>query len=170
MEWSLGIFFFSDKWGCPDGYYMNQGHCYRLFREKLDHTDAENRCNEENAILARPLTFTQAEFIESMVKYDDSKTNSSTLEKNIHLGYHFWDSEAYNDDHFKVLRDGMNLGANSNITKDCVVMKFDAEGSHLGWNWLPCEEISYFICQKSKYIISFFKEVKEILMTVHAEA
>ena len=58
---------FLDDWGCPEGYYMNQGHCYKLFRENVDHTEAEIRCNLDGAVLARPLTFTQAEFLESMV-------------------------------------------------------------------------------------------------------
>ena len=130
---------------------MSQGHCYKLFRENVDYTDAEMKCQEENAILARPITFTQAEFIESMVKYEDQISNSTTLEKKIFLGYHFWDTEGYNDDHFKVLRTGLDLGPNTDFTKDCVVMKFDSEGIHLGWKWSPCEEVSHFICQKSKH-------------------
>ena len=145
--------YFLGDWGCPDGYYMNQGHCYKLFRENFDYTDAEMKCQEEDAILARPITFTQAEFIESMVKYEDQISNSTTLEKKIFLGYHFWDTEGYNDDHFKVLRTGLDLGPNTDFTKDCVVMKFDSEGIHLGWKWSPCEEVSLFICQKSKHYL-----------------
>ena len=138
---------------------MNQGHCYKLFREELDHTNAEIKCNEENAVLARPVTFTQAEFIESMVKHEDTTWNSSTLEKKIFLGYNFWDTEGYNDDHFKVLRSGLDLGPNTDITKDCVVMKFDSDGTHLGWKWSPCEDTLNFICQKSKYqLIALSKE------------
>ena len=151
VEYYSPLCIFSDDWGCPEGYYMNQGHCYKLFRENVDHTEAEIRCNLEGAVLARPLTFTQAEFLESMVKYDDTMTNTSAgLEKKIYLSYNFWDQEGYNDDHFKVLRAGLDLGANSDINSDCVVMKFEEDGTYSGWKWSPCEELSFFICQKSK--------------------
>ena len=92
-----------------------------------------------------------------MVKYEDQISNSTTLEKKIFLGYHFWDAEGYNDDHFKVLRAGLDLGPNTDFTKDCVVMKFDSEGIHLGWKWSPCEEVSHFICQKSKHQLTYHK-------------
>ena len=91
-----------------------------------------------------------------MVKYEDQISNSTTLEKKIFLGYHFWDTEGYNDDHFKVLRTGLDLGPNTDFTKDCVVMKYDSEGIHLGWKWSPCEEVSHFICQKSKHKLKLF--------------
>ena len=91
-----------------------------------------------------------------MVKYEDQISNSTTPEKKIFLGYHFWDTEGYNDDHFKVLRTGLDLGPNTDFTKDCVVMKYDSEGIHLGWKWSPCEEVSHFICQKSKHKLKLF--------------
>lgn len=149
---------FVEIWGCEEGYWMNQGFCYKIFRTLQDYADAELTCFHEGAILARPMTYTQAEFLESLLAYDEEQNgNGTSPERKVYLGFHVWDSQTLGNKLFKKLRDGTDLGLNNDKTKDCVAMTFDANGAHLGWKWSPCEEPQHFICQKSNYshILSF---------------
>lgn len=64
-----------ELWGCPEGYYINQGFCYKFVMEEKSHTEAEISCMAEGGILAKPESFTHAEFLESLVTYENEKMN-----------------------------------------------------------------------------------------------
>ena len=138
--------FLPDLWGCPDGYYMNLGYCYKLVRELKDYADAELACMLENAILAQPQTFSESEFLESMVTYDDQLQAEPPAEpKKIFLRHRRRDLAE--EDFFDIIEGhGPAIGANG----DCIAMSVSVDGSHEGWKRLPCNVPSFFLCQKSK--------------------
>ena len=139
--------FFIELWGCPTGYMMNQGHCYKLFRELKDYTDAMFKCQEEKGVLAEPKTFTQAEFLESLVSHADMLLNKTdSFEKTIFLGYRLDDLE--DSTFFEVIK-GHGDGDYAIQNGDCVVMSMDNFGNHKGWMRQPCNTLSHFICQTS---------------------
>ncbi len=68
---------FAELWGCPDGYYILQSECYKIFREEKTYPEAEIACIEEGGILANPITFAQSEFLESLIDYDNDEKNQT---------------------------------------------------------------------------------------------
>ena len=141
------MLFFLVLWGCPDGYYMNMGYCYKLFRELLDYSDAEIVCMQENAILALPKTFSESEFLESLVSYLDQQDipESTGLAKKIYLGHR---REDLGDlDFFDIIE---GHGLSSGGLGDCIAMSVGDDGGHEGWKRLACNVPSFFLCQKSK--------------------
>ena len=125
---------------------MNQGHCYKLFTDKMDFADAEMKCFSENAILAKPVTFTQAQFIESFTRFELEKNDNVTDAIDVYLGYHRWDEET---DAFELLKEGFDLDSDADFKQQCLSMKFE-NGSHKGWTWSFCDTLGGFVCQKSK--------------------
>lgn len=126
---------------------MNQGHCYKLFRELMDYTDATFKCHGEKGILAEPKTFTQAEFLESFVSYIDKVNKTESFEKTIFLGHRLDDLE---DTVFFDIIKGHGDGDYASQSGDCVAMSMDSLGNHKGWIRQPCNTLSHFICQTSK--------------------
>ena len=124
---------------------MNLGYCYKLVRELKDYADAELACMQENAILAQPKTFTESEFLESMVSYDDDQVGADPLAKKIYLGHRRRD--LLDEDFFDIIEGhGPATGSNG----DCIAMSVSVDGSHEGWKRLACNVPSFFLCQKSK--------------------
>lgn len=127
---------------------MNQGHCYKLFREPMDYTDATIKCFEDKGILAEPKTFIQAEFLESLVSYSYQLNMSAPFEKTIFLGFRLGDLE---DTTFFNIMKGHGDGSYATQNGDCIAMFLDSTGIHKGWMRQPCNVPSYFICQTSKF-------------------
>lgn len=136
---------------------MNQGHCYKLFTDQLlDYTDAAYFCSKhEHGVLAMPTTFTQAEFLESMVNL--VKSESTLQENKIWLGHRRED--LYDNTYFSIIN-GHGSANYASQTGDCIVMALDSSGSHKGWERLPCNSKMHFICQKSMHYLMFLKNIK----------
>ena len=116
-------------------------------RELKDYADAELACMQENAILAQPKTFTESEFLESMVSYDDDQVlpEGTSQAKKIFLGHRRRD--LLDEDFFDIIEGhGPATGSNG----DCIAMSVSVDGSHEGWKRLACNVPSFFLCQKSK--------------------
>ena len=58
-------------WGCPDGYYLHHGECYRLYPNYGSYPEAEIACSIDGGILAKPMSFMQSEFLESFVDFSE---------------------------------------------------------------------------------------------------
>ena len=52
---------------------MMGGNCYKLIEEEKSHIESELLCASEIAILAKPKTFSESEFIESLITYMNSQ-------------------------------------------------------------------------------------------------
>jgi hypothetical protein len=135
-------------WGCSDGWYMNQGHCFKLIRVLKNYVDAMLMCMAENAILAEPMTFIQSEFLESLVTYLDKKDGVANEAKKIWLKFRLDDPD---DGQFFKFIDGHTNATTSAQSGDCVTMDIDGSGIHEGWNRVLCNQQAFVICQTSKY-------------------
>ena len=144
----MSFYIKTDQWGCDEGYRMFQGYCYQLFLDQMDYADAEMKCQEENAILANPLSFTQIKFIESMMEYELRHRNGSSV-TGIYLGLHKWDGEP---PVWSLVKDGVGLESEGSFEEQCMIMSFE-ENEHKGFKFVQCGETFPFICQKSKIII-----------------
>ena len=125
---------------------MNQGHCYKLFRENLDYTEALLKCAEQKGIIASPLTFTQSEFLESLVTYLD--TSESEKAKKIWLGHR--KEDLYDDSYFDDIMTGHGPDYYGAQNGDCIAMVVDSFGNHQGWKRFECSSKFNFICQTSE--------------------
>ena len=138
-----------ELWGCAEGYYMNQGFCYKYFTEEKSMIEAEMTCMSEGGILAKPESYTQAEFLESFITYKNSELNITGGVK-IWLGPRLEDLT--DDTYFDKLEEGRQASPappNTDEDGECVAMIIDDSENHLGWHRDVCSSTSYFICQTS---------------------
>jgi hypothetical protein len=76
---------------------MVQGYCYKLLRVEKTHVEANLLCKEDNAILAKPKTFIESEFLESLITYLDSPAEVTTKIGKVWLNFRKEDPD---DDQF----------------------------------------------------------------------
>jgi hypothetical protein len=64
---SLSVSFTTDLWGCPPGYLMFEGNCYKIVRQEKSFSDAELFCQQDGGAIAKPVTKAQVKYL-SVVK------------------------------------------------------------------------------------------------------
>ena len=129
---------------------MNQGYCYMYVPAALTHIEAEMVCNYYDSILAKPESFTHAEFLEALVSIMNPHLNVTGSAK-IWLGYRLEDLTDFSV--FDDWLEGHQVTSAPDGTDSgglCVAMVLDDSGNHLGWHRDTCQAQSYFICQRSK--------------------
>ena len=137
-----------DSWGCPDGYQMNFGKCYKLFRTTLPQIEAEQFCFEDSAILATPKTFIEGEFIESYISaMNDNLEDGQEQAQNIWVSYRQADPE---DPVFFTKFEGKSTSNLRTEQGNCLIIKVDDNGIHQGLHRRYCNDPAFFICEKNE--------------------
>ena len=74
--------------------------------EEKSHTEAEILCMAEGGILAKPESFTHAEFLESLVTFENKKMNITEDSIKVWIGHRLEDLS--DDTYFDTLLEGHN--------------------------------------------------------------
>ena len=112
---------------------MNQGYCYMYVPAALTHIEAEMVCNYYDSILAKPESFTHAEFLEALVSIMNPHLNVTGSAK-IWLGYRLEDLTDFSV--FDDWLEGHQVTSAPDGTDSgglCVAMVLDDAGNHLGF-------------------------------------
>ncbi|XP_066267651.1 uncharacterized protein [Branchiostoma lanceolatum] len=123
--------------GCPSGYKISNGVCYRDFGDAKTYSQARQRCADDSGRLAMPKSEAINTFIAGLA---DAERWIGLTDANSEGTWRFEDGQALGS--YKKWSDGEPNDSGGN--EDCAVIR---DPSNL-WNDLSCSETKGFICER----------------------